>query len=90
MDVVLRVLRGDDLDVVSCEVGLPAAAVSVWQAQFMASSKAGLKSRAADGLDEGLKRLKALVGDDDMARTMREAVQRLRGGPPFVTRMSTQ
>ena len=51
MDVVLRVLRGDDLDVVSREAGITAATVSEWQDQFLASGQAGLKSRATDGRD---------------------------------------
>jgi transposase-like protein len=49
MDVVLRVLRGDDLDVVSREAGITAATVSAWRDQVVASGQAGLKSRAADG-----------------------------------------
>ena len=49
MDVVLRVLRGDDLDLVSREAGITAAMVSEWRDQFVASGQAGLKSRAAEG-----------------------------------------
>lgn len=52
MDVVLRVLRGDDLDLVSREAGITAATVSEWRDQFVASGHAGLKSRAADGRDD--------------------------------------
>jgi hypothetical protein len=81
MDVVLRVLRGDDLDVVSREAGITAAKVSEWRDQFLASGQAGLKSRDADGRDDELARLKALVGDLTMRLELsREAVQRLRGG----------
>lgn len=63
MDMVLRVLRGDDLDLVSREAGLTAATVSAWRDQFVASGEAGLKSRAADSHDDERVRLKALVGD---------------------------
>jgi transposase-like protein len=81
LDVVLRVLRGDDLDLVSREVGITAAKVSAWRDQFVASGQAGLKSRAADGHDDELERLKALVGDLTMRLELSsEAVQRLRGG----------
>jgi len=84
MDVVLRVLRGDDLDLVSREAGITAAKVSEWRDQFVASGQAGLKSRAADGRDDELVRLKALVGDLTMRLELsREAVQRLRGGSPL-------
>ncbi|NGZ96715.1 MAG: hypothetical protein CV089_11435 [Nitrospira sp. WS110] len=61
-DVVLRVLRGDDLDVVSREAGITAATVSEWRDQFLASGQAGLKSRDADGRLDEVARLKALVG----------------------------
>jgi hypothetical protein len=91
MDVVLRVLRGDDLDLVSREAGITAATVSEWRDQFVASSQAGLKSRAADGRDDELVRLKALVGDLTMRLELsREAVQRLRGGSPFAPGRSTR
>jgi len=48
MDVVLRVLRGDDLDLVSREAVITAATVSEWRDQFLPSGQAGLKSRATD------------------------------------------
>ncbi len=78
VEAVLRVLCGEDLDLVSRELGLTAATLSAWRDQFLASSQAGLKSRAADGRDEELARLKALVGDlTGRLERSREAVQRL-------------
>ncbi len=89
--VVRRVLRGDDLDLVSREAGITAAKVSEWRDQFVASGQAGLKSRAANGRDDELARLKALVGDLTMRLELsREAVQRLRGGAPLATGRSTR
>ncbi len=91
MDVVLRVLRGDDLDLVSREAGITATTVSEWRDQFVASGQAGLKSRAADSRDDELVRLKALVGDLTMRLELsREAVQRLRGGSPLAPGRSTR
>ncbi|MGE3978884.1 MAG: hypothetical protein AB7F94_15055 [Nitrospira sp.] len=88
---MLRVLRGDDLDWVSREAGITAAKVSEWRDQFAASGQAGLKSRAADGHDDELVRLKAFVGDLTMRLELsREAVQRLRGGAPLATGRSTR
>jgi len=90
MEVVLRVLRGDDLDLVSREAGITAANLSEWQDQFVASGQAALKSRAADDRDDELARLKALAGDLTMRLELsREAVQRLRGGAPLATGRST-
>jgi len=91
MEVVLRVLRGDDLDLVSRDAGITAATLSEWRDQFIASGQAALKSRAADGRDDELARLKALVGDLTMRLELsREAVQRLRGGAPLATGRSTR
>ncbi len=91
MEVVLRVLRGDDLDLVSREAGITAAKLSAWRDQFVTSGQAALKSRVADGRDDELARLKALVGDLTMRLELsREAVQRLRGGAPLATGRSTR
>ena len=91
MAVVLRILRGDDLDLVSREAGVTAAKLSEWRDQFMASGQAGLKSRTADDRDEEVARLKALVGDLTMRLELsREAVQRLRGGAPLAPGRSTR
>jgi hypothetical protein len=86
LDGVLRVLRGDDLDLVSREAGITAATVLEGRDQFVASGQAGLTSRAGEGRDDELARLKALVGDWTMRLELaREAVQRLRGGVPWAT-----
>jgi hypothetical protein len=88
---VLRVLRGEDLDLVSREAGITAATLSEWRDHFVTSGQAGLKSRAADGRDAELARLKAWVGDLTMRlKLSREAVQRLRGGVPLATGRSTR
>lgn len=91
VEAVLRVLRGEDLDLVSREAGITAAKLSEWREHFVASGQAGLKSRAADGRDEELARLKAWVGDLTMRLELsREAVQRLRGGTPLAIGRSTR
>ncbi len=91
VEVVLRVLLGEDLDLVSREAGITAATLSEWRDHFVTSGQAGLKSRAADGRDAELARLKALVGDLTMRLELsREAVQRLRGGVPLATGRSTR
>ena len=45
-EVVMRLLRGEDLESVSRAVGITAARASHWRAQFLAAGQAGLKSRA--------------------------------------------
>jgi hypothetical protein len=46
-EAVLRVLRGEDLELVSRELGVTAAALSGWLGSFLAAGAASLKSRPA-------------------------------------------
>ena len=50
-EVVMRLLRGEDLESVSRAVGITAARAAHWRAQFLAAGQAGLKSRAPDDED---------------------------------------
>jgi len=59
---VLRLLRGEDLELVSRELAVPAAEVSAWRDAFLAAGEASLKVRPADGRrDLEIGRLKAKV-----------------------------
>jgi transposase len=90
-EAVLRLLRGEELDLVARDLGITAATLSAWRDHFVAGGHASLKSRAADGRDEELARLKALVGDLTMRLELsREAVSRLRGGGPLGAGRSTR
>ncbi len=83
VEVVLRVLRGEDLDLVSCGSGITAARLSAWRNHFVTSGQAAMKSRAADGREEDLAQVKALVGDLAMRMALsHEAVSRLRASIP--------
>src|SRR4030095_2639202 len=46
---VLRLLRGEDLELVSRELSVPAAELSAWRDAFLAVGEASLKTRPADG-----------------------------------------
>jgi hypothetical protein len=63
MEAVLRLLRGEDLDQVSRELGVTAATLSFWRERFLASGQEGLKSRPADSRDEEVRRLQAKIGE---------------------------
>ena len=81
VEVVLRVLRGEDL--VSRGASITAVRLSAWCNHFVTSGQAAMKSRAADGQEEDLAQLKALVGDLTMRMACsREAVSRLRASTP--------
>ncbi len=60
---VLRLLRGEDLETLSRELGVTAAALSGWRDQFLEGGAANLKAREVDVDDEETQRLKSLVAD---------------------------
>jgi hypothetical protein len=86
---VLRVLRGEDMELVSRELGLTAAELSAWRAAFLAAGEASLKSRPADGRDVEIGRLKAKVGDLTMVNELLEVkIEQLETGRPLAWRRS--
>jgi hypothetical protein len=86
---VLRLLRGEDLELVSRELAVSAAELSVWRAAFLAAGEASLKTRPADGRDLEIGRLKAKVGELTMATELLEAkIERLEDGRPLARRRS--
>jgi len=74
-EAVLRLLRGEDLELVSRELGVIAAELSGWRDQFLAAGGASLKSRPADARDAEIGRLQAKV-------------ERLEAGRPLARRRS--
>jgi hypothetical protein len=53
MGSVLRLLRGEELDALSRELGVTAATLSTWREGFLAGGKANLKARAGSGRRPG-------------------------------------
>jgi transposase len=81
---VLRLLRGEDLELVSRQLAVPAAEVSAWRDAFLAAGEAALKTRPADGRDGEIGRLKAKVGDLTMANELLEVkIKHLEAGRPL-------
>ena len=81
---VLRLLRGEDLELVLRELGVTAAELSAWREAFLAAGEASLKTRPADSRDVEIGRLKAKVGDLTIANELLEAkIERLEGGRPL-------
>jgi hypothetical protein len=84
---VLRLLRGENLELVSRELGVMAAELTAWRDAFLAAGEASLKARPADGRDLEIDRLKAKVGDPTMTTELLEArIERLEGGRPLARR----
>ena len=85
MEVVLRLLRGESLDLVAREVGVTAATLASWRERFLEAGTSGLKSRRGDPLLEEHSRLKAKVGELTLANELLyEKIDRLEAGlrPP--------
>ena len=88
-EAVLRLLRGEDLELVSRELGITAAELSGWRDQFLAGGEAWLKSRPADERDAEIGRLQAKVGELTMTRELLEAkIERLETHRPLARRRS--
>jgi transposase-like protein len=86
---VLRLLRGEDLELVSRELGVTAAELSAWRDAFLAAGEASLKTRPTDGRDHEIGRLKAKVGDLTMANELLEVkIEHLEAGRPLARRRS--
>ena len=81
-DTVLRLLRGEDLELLSRELGVTAATLSAWRDDFLAGGRAALKSRPADDRDGEIARLRAKVGELTMDNEL--LLQRCRADHPFV------
>ena len=68
-DGVLRLLRGEDLEMVSRSLGVTAATLPAWRDAFLAAGEASLASRPAGGEELESERLKARPGEMLWVRT---------------------
>jgi hypothetical protein len=81
---VLRLLRGEDLELISRELGVTAAELIARRDAFLAAGEASLKTRPSDDRDVEIGCLKAEVGDLTMANELLATKDRRPGGgPPF-------
>lgn len=88
-EAVMRLLRGEDLDSVSRELKVTAAALSAWREAFLVGAEANLKSREPTAQDDENLRLRALVGDLTMRNELlRERIRRSDENLPLLPRRS--
>src|SRR5467141_3623864 len=86
---VLRLLRGEDLETLSRELGVTAATLSGWRDQFLDGGEANLRAREADVENEETQRLKSLVADLSMSNELlREKIHRMEAARPLAWRRS--
>lgn len=66
-EAVQRLLRGEDLDTVSRELGVTAATLSVWREDFLRAGVRALKTTGeSEDRSADLQRLKAKIGEQAM------------------------
>jgi len=84
---VLRLLRGEDLESVSRELGVTAATLTGWHDSFLAAGEAALTSRATTGEELESDRLKARLGAALIERDLlHEKIALLEVDRPFARR----
>jgi hypothetical protein len=85
-EAVVRLLRGEDLETLSRQLGVTAATLSRWRETFLAAGEAALKSREPDAKDQEVGRLMAKVGEITMANELlNEKIEALEHGRPLAS-----
>ncbi len=78
-EVVLRLLRGESLDLLARETGQPAGRIAQWREEFLAAGREGLKARPRPveerELAEAQRKIGELSMDLDIARALLEEVE---------------
>ena len=88
-EAVLRLLRGEDLELVSRRLGVTAATLTGWRDDFLAGGEAALATKPTDGKDLELARLKAKLGEVVLERELlAEKIARLEADRPLARRRS--
>src|SRR4051812_29442124 len=86
-EAVLRLLRGEDLELLSRQLGVTAAELSGWRGAFLAAGEVSSKTRPTDARDAEIGRLKEKVGDLTMANELLGAkIERLEADRPLARR----
>jgi transposase len=87
MSAVLRLLRGEDLETVSRELGVTASTLTGWRDAFLAAGEAALTTRPATGDELESDRLKAMLGATLIERDLlNEKIALLEADRPFARR----
>ena len=90
-EVVLRLLRGEALDLLSRELGIPAARLATWREAFLDAGQEALKKQPVDSRDREIGRLREKVGEATMdMELLREKIRRLETNRPLRPRRSRQ
>jgi len=87
MTAVLRLLRGEDLELVSRSLGVTAATLTAWRDAFLAAGEAALTTKPAAGEELESDRLKARLGAALIERDLlKEKIAMLEADRPLAPR----
>lgn len=78
-EVVLRLLRGEGVEMVSRDVQVPAHELEAWRRGFLDAGLAGLKARHGEPEERALKQVQAKVGELTMKLELAEMLLEKRG-----------
>jgi transposase len=78
-EIVLRLLRGEELGTVSREIQVPAHELEEWRRVFLASGESGLKRRGGDPQERELLRTQAKLGETMMELELLKGLVEKRG-----------
>jgi hypothetical protein len=88
-EVVLRLLRGETLDLLSRELGIPAARIATWREAFLDAGQEAMKKQPRDSRDREMSRLREKLGESTMEiELLREKIGRLETSSPLQPRRS--
>jgi transposase len=79
--LVVRLLRGESLDLLARESGQPAGRIAGWREEFLAGGREGLKARPAAIEDVQLREAQRKVGELSMEVDILKALLERKGGP---------
>src|ERR671938_1870827 len=88
-EVVLRLLRGEALDLLSRELGVPAARLTTWREAFLDAGQEAMKNQPLDSRDREIGRLREKLGESTMEiELLREKMGSLETNRPLARRRS--
>jgi hypothetical protein len=87
-EAVLRLLRGEDMELLSRELGVTAATLSKWRDVFLTAGAEAFKKRPAH-IEAEVQRLNAKIGEQTMENELlKEKIARMEQGRPLAWRRS--
>jgi hypothetical protein len=88
-EIVLRFLRGEGIDLLSRQMGIPASRISAWREAFLEAGEESMKKRPALERDRELSRLREKLGESTMEiELLNEKLSRLEANRPLGPRRS--